>query len=76
MFLDAWDAVRNIDFAGKHLQAYETVKDRLSERHLILIDDTDHVHPWKHTQIVPAALEDGFEVLYSRRQTLLRPSRA
>ena len=39
---------------------------------LILIDDTDHVDPWKQTLIVPQAIKDGYEVLWIGRQTLLR----
>jgi hypothetical protein len=39
---------------------------------LILIDDTDHIDPWKQTLIVPEARRDGFDVIYVGRQTLLK----
>jgi len=38
---------------------------------MILIDDTDHISPWKHTLIVPQAMIDGYKLIYIGRQTLL-----
>jgi hypothetical protein len=38
---------------------------------MTLIDDTDHTHPWQHTYIVPNARQDGFQVIYTGKQTLL-----
>ena len=38
---------------------------------LILIDDTDHVDPWKQTLVVPQALKDGYMIVCMGRQTLL-----
>ena len=40
LFLDGWD-VGTGGYRQKHLEAYDVVKDKLSEVHLILIDDTD-----------------------------------
>jgi len=51
--------------------AYHGAKDKLNPHSMILIDDTDHIHPWKHTLIVPDARKDGYRVLYTGRQTLL-----
>ena len=57
--------------ANAYLQAYLNAKDKMNEHSLILIDDTDHIHPWKHTLIVPEARKDDFKVLWEGRQTLL-----
>ena len=76
LYLDFWTP----DVAGKapgtgrqdaYLQAFELARDKLAERSLILIDDTDHVHPWKHTLIVPEACRHGFREIWQGRQTLL-----
>ena len=76
LYLDFWtdDPPGELPGSGRshaYLAAYEAAKPKLSEKALILIDDTDHVHPWKHTEIIPAARKDGFRLLYTGRQTLL-----
>ena len=38
---------------------------------MILIDDSDHTTPWKHTSIVPEAVNDGYKIIHIGRQTLL-----
>ena len=43
----------------------------LEERGVVLIDDTDLPRLGKAEFVVPAALEDGFQVVASDRQTLL-----
>ena len=77
LYLDFWVA----DNAGAppgsgraeaYKEAYIAAKDKMNKNSMILIDDTDHIHPWKHTYIVPLARQDGFEVLYTGRQTLLK----
>lgn len=76
LYLDFWmpDPHGSLVGTGRALAyklAYQAARDKLSERALILIDDTDHIHPWKHTHIVPEARKDGFAVFYTGRQTLL-----
>lgn len=77
LYLDFWtpDPEGSIEGTGRaeaYKQAYLAAKDKLSARSLILIDDTDHVHPWKHTLIIPLAREDGYQVIHSGRQTLMK----
>jgi hypothetical protein len=77
LYLDFWtdDPEGELPGTGRsnaYLKAYEAAKSKFSENALILIDDTDHIHPWKHTEIIPAARRDGFRVLYTGRQTLLQ----
>lgn len=57
--------------SDSYLTAYQNASNKLADRSMILIDDTDHIHPWKHTRIVPAAREDGFQEVWQGRQTLL-----
>jgi Methyltransferase domain len=78
LYLDFWtsDPVGTIrggtSRAEAYLKAYEAAKGKMSPHSLILMDDTDHVHPWKHTHVIPRARLDGYEVVYTGRQTLLR----
>jgi len=58
--------------ARAYLQAYLAVKNKMGKESLILIDDTDHIPPWKHTLIIPAARMDGFKIIWTGRQTLLQ----
>ncbi len=82
LYLDFWvpDAPGEIKGTGRaeaYLRAYGLVRDKLSRQSMILIDDTDHVDPWKQTLIVPEARRDGYDVVHVGRQTLLRrPARA
>ena len=77
LYLDFWilDKPEDLDGTARshaYLSAYETSKSKLSKHALILIDDTDHVDPWKQSLIVPAARKDGFLVHFTGRQTLLQ----
>lgn len=77
LYLDFWvpdapDALPGTARAEAYQAAYEAAREAFAPQSLILIDDTDHIHPWKHTYIVPLARQDGFQVLYEGRQTLLR----
>jgi len=77
LYLDFWvpDEEGELPGMGRsraYLKAYNAAKDKLSDKAMILIDDTDHVHPWKHTDILPAARKDGFRVLHTGRQTLMQ----
>lgn len=76
LYLDfrVFDEAEDLPGTGR-VRAYQAVytaaRVKLNPVALILIDDTDHIHPWKHTQIVPSARLDGFTVLHCGRQTLL-----
>jgi len=52
-----------------HFDAYQAAP--MSQRGVVLIDDTDLPSLGKAEFVVPAALEDGFQVVASDRQTLL-----
>ena len=76
LYLDFWtpDPEGALPGAGRaeaYRNAFAAARDKLSRRSLILIDDTDHIHPWKHTLIVPDARKEGFIVRFVGRQTLL-----
>ena len=76
LYLDFWvpdpeGALPGTGRAEAYRAAFAAAKNKLAERALILIDDTDHIHPWKHTLIVPDARNDGFVVRFVGRQTLL-----
>ena len=77
LYLDFWtpDPEGTIPGTGRaeaYREAYNAAKDKMNTHSMILIDDTDHIHPWKHTYIVPLARNDGYTVLYTGRQTLLK----
>ena len=76
LYLDFWapdpeSTVIGTGRANAYLQAYLNARDKMNSNSLILIDDTDHIHPWKHTLIIPEARKDGFKVIWEGRQTLL-----
>ena len=76
LYLDFWvpdpdGALPGTGRAEAYRKAFAAAKTKLASRSLILIDDTDHIHPWKHTLIVPDARQDGFTVMFVGRQTLL-----
>jgi hypothetical protein len=76
LYLDFWTAdpegtLPGTGRAETYRNAFAAARDKLNGRSLILIDDTDHIHPWKHTLIVPDARKEGFVVRFVGRQTLL-----
>ena len=82
LYLDFWVEVSNYrealpkvetgeDRAEAYLRLYRAAQGKMAAKALILLDDTDHIHPWKHSAIVPAARHDGYQVLWTGRQTLL-----
>lgn len=76
LYLDFWvpdpdGALPGTGRAEAYRAAFAVAKNKLADRSLILIDDTDHIHPWKHTLIIPDARKDGFVVVFVGRQTLL-----
>jgi hypothetical protein len=78
LYLDFWTPDEDASMlpgtsrADSYLELYELAREKLNKRSLILIDDTDHIDPWKQTRILPAARADGFSVVYVGRQTLMR----
>ncbi len=80
LYLDFWvpdpdGVLPGTGRAEAYRTAFAAAKNKLADRSLILIDDTDHIHPWKHSLIVPDARKDGFVVLFVGRQTLLMRNR-
>jgi len=76
LYLDFWTpdpegALAGTGRAEAYRNAFAAARDKLNRRSLVLIDDTDHIHPWKHTHIVPDARKEGFVVRFVGRQTLL-----
>jgi hypothetical protein len=76
LYLDFWtpDPEGTLPGTGRaeaYRNAFAAARDKLGDRSLILIDDTDHIHPWKHTYIIPDARKDAFDVRFVGRQTLL-----
>lgn len=76
LYLDAWDVVSGEPYAEKHLEAFEAARDKLNDRHLILIDDTDIEDGGKGRLLVPRLLELGYDQIASGRQALLRAPQA
>ena len=71
LFLDGWD-VGTQEYAEKHLEAYLSAKDKLSDTHLILIDDTDFTlgTGGKDYLLTPYLIDNGYIPLINGRQTL------
>ena len=70
LFLDAWDVIDGTQYAEEHLKAYIICKEKLSDRCLILIDDTDIADGGKGRLLIPKLIEDGFKCIAKGRQTL------
>jgi hypothetical protein len=71
LFLDAWDAIEETPYAENHLEAYSAAKPHLHAKSLILIDDTDIKDCGKGRLVIPQAIKDGYQIIFSGRQTLL-----
>jgi len=76
LYLDFWfpdqpDTLRGTGRVEAYRDAFAAADSKLGSGSMILIDDTDHVDPWKQTHIVPMARASGFRVVYVGRQTLL-----
>ena len=76
LYLDFWTPDSGGEFPGTgradaYFRAYRAALPKMNDRSIILIDDTDHVDPWKQSSIVPAARADGFQVRWIGRQTCL-----
>lgn len=71
IFLDAWDVIPGRDYAERHLEAYEVVKDKLSEKIAFIgIDDTDVGAGGKGKLLIPQLIKDGWTPLYQGRHTV------
>jgi hypothetical protein len=71
LFLDGWD-VGSDNFAEKHLEAFMAAKDKLSDIHLISIDDTDFDTDLggKDKFLTPYLLENNYIKVLWGRQTV------
>lgn len=71
LFLDGWDK-GTPQYALRHLEAFDAAKDKLSDVHLILIDDTDYLTKdgGKDALLSPHLIEMGYIPLFNGRQTL------
>lgn len=71
LFLDGWDIGTN-EFAEKHLEAFKTAEDKMSDIHLISIDDTDFDTELggKDKLLTPYLLEKGYVKILLGRQTV------
>jgi hypothetical protein len=71
LFLDAWDAVKGIPYAEKHLEAFEVVRGKMAPSSIVLIDDTDVAFGGKGRMAIPAIIRAGYDLLLTGRQTML-----
>ena len=70
LYLDAWNVHAHIPYAESHLIAYLKAKDRLSERNIIAMDDTDIASGGKGKYLIPYLQHEGYEILVQGRQTI------
>lgn len=83
LFLDAWDADLP-ESADRHLEAMAIALPKMAQHSLILIDDTDVEYDFtnkcfnapigfggKGKLAIPFALENGYDIVFQGRQTLL-----
>jgi hypothetical protein len=74
LYLDAWDVPKNLmdaTYQIRHMEAYLYARNNLHKDSLILIDDTDIREGGKGKLAVRMAMEEGWEVLWDGRQTML-----
>ena len=71
LFLDGWDK-GTPEYAEQHLEAFKSSTDKLSDTHLILIDDTDYLTEdgGKDKLLSPYLIENNYSMLFNGRQTL------
>lgn len=84
IYLDAWD-VELPDCAENHLKFYQKIREWINKDCLFLIDDTDLYYDYdkkeyfadpsfmsgKGKLLIPEMENDGYDVLFTGRQTLL-----
>ena len=71
LYLDAWDILPGLNYAEKHLEAYQSALPRLARGCLVLIDDTDISNGGKGRLAIPQMIRDGFELVTWGRQAML-----
>lgn len=71
LFLDGWD-VGTYEYKEKHLESFEIAKTKLSDIHLILIDDTDYIleNEGKDALLTPMLMSLGYTLIFEGRQKL------
>lgn len=71
LFLDGWD-VGTPNYQQKHLDAFIASEDKLSDTHLVIIDDTDFDIPGegKDALLSPYLINKDYTMLFNGRQTL------
>lgn len=71
LFLDGWDKGSHM-YAERHLEAFLAAQDKLSETHIISIDDTDFntESAGKDKLLTPYLLENGYIKILWGRQTV------
>lgn len=71
LFLDGWDK-GTPQYAEKHLEAFVAAQNKLSDTHLVAIDDTDYITRGggKDALLSPYLLDAGYIPLFNGRQTL------
>ena len=68
IYMDFWSKT-DVDREKDYLRLFKICNDLPK---MILIDDTDHKTPWKHTLLIPEVLGNyGYKLLYIGRQSLL-----
>jgi predicted O-linked N-acetylglucosamine transferase (SPINDLY family) len=70
LYLDAWP-VGEAGYKERHRDLYLAARDKLHERSILLINDTDVDFCGKAEFVVHAAEEDGFHIVHWGRQSLL-----
>lgn len=71
LFLDAWDVHNGSPYAEKHYEAYLIAKEKLSDKHIISIDDTDIANGGKGKILIPYLLNNGYNIIVKGRQTIM-----
>lgn len=71
LYLDGWDK-GTPNYAENHLLAFNAAKNKLSDIHLVLIDDTDYTTQdgGKDKILSPFLIDSGYFMLFTGRQTL------
>lgn len=71
LYLDGWDK-GTTNYAENHTKAFVSAQNKLSNTHLILIDDTDYITEdgGKDKLLSPFLIEFGYHMLFNGRQTL------
>jgi hypothetical protein len=74
LFLDGWDK-GTAEYAENHLKAFQAAEDKLSDLHLVSIDDTDFntSSAGKDRLLTPYLLEKGYiKILWGRQTVFLK----